>query len=499
MGTHPASYRFRRVVAGRLRNLTALGVGAIALVVLAVANGSCLGNPPFWDDLLGLHNQALFLAKHGFRWSELAASGLFWEGGSNVYRFGVLPWFYGLGYAALPAGAVHLAGHLFNLLCLAASASVLFAALRRAGVGRSSALFWCLAMLAEPVAAGQGAALGQEPPLLLAGAFAFFFAVRGRLLPCLAAVAAGALVKLTMVVWIPALLVCWFRNGRRLSTAVPAVALTAAMVLGGWIDSDGPAGGSGSFLWQIRGNLILLLRDVPMQMILLVSAAVATLWRLRRGGLSGGAREVVLYGWVVRAGFWGALLIYSVPLPRYTLLGVFPLFAVLAVVLRPRPAWAAAVLAAGILVSSGALPLPELPGAHRRSGEFLERSRAYLDEIDWQRTLCRILEREAFDRPIVAKWPLVQMLTVPEFGYVTRPLPHVYSAGILPRYAPVTGRVPPEPPAGALRVFECNSFEFFSEFGPPLAPEPGDEVMLVVGPQDSPTVVYRRPEEEEKR
>ena len=91
------------------------------------------------------------------------------------------------------------------------------------------------------------------------------------------------------------------------------------------------------------------------------------------------------------------------------------------------------------------------------------------------------------------------MLTVPEFGYVTRPLPHVYSAGILPRYAPVAGRVPPEPPAGALRVFECNSFEFFSEFGPPLAPEPGDEVMLVVGPQDSPTVVYRRPEEEEKR
>lgn len=156
------------------------------------------------------------------------------------------------------------------------------------------------------------------------------------------------------------------------------------------------------------------------------------------------------------------------------------------------------MLAAGILVSSGALPLPELPGAHRRSGEFLERSRAYLDEIDWQRTLCRILEREAFDRTIVAKWPLVQMLTVPEFGYVTRPLPHVYSAGILPRYAPVAGRVPPEPPAGALRVFECNSFEFFSEFGPPLAPEPGDEVMLVVGPQDSPTVVYRRPEEEKR-
>ena len=57
MGTHPASYRFRRVVAGRLRNLTALGVGAIALVVLAVANGSCLGNPPFWDDILGLHAQ----------------------------------------------------------------------------------------------------------------------------------------------------------------------------------------------------------------------------------------------------------------------------------------------------------------------------------------------------------------------------------------------------------------------------------------------------------
>ena len=39
----------------------------------------------------------------------------------------------------------------------------------------------------------------------------------------------------------------------------------------------------------------------------------------------------------------------------------------------------------------------------------------------------------------MAKWPFTQMLRIPEFGYVTRPLPHVVEAGL---YLELAGAIP---------------------------------------------------------
>jgi hypothetical protein len=78
-------------------------------------------------------------------------------------------------------------------------------------------------------------------------------------------------------------------------------------------------------------------------------------------------------------------------------------------------------------VNAGGRAWAQLPESWQRSGELLERSREYLDDAEDCRRVARFLEYEGQGRPIIAIWPLVQMLTQPELGYVTRPLPvHAY-------------------------------------------------------------------------
>ena len=65
---------------------TSLLTGALNIPALLAVNAGILANPPFWDDILGLHHQALQLSRNGMSYAELARSGNFWQGGSLVYR-----------------------------------------------------------------------------------------------------------------------------------------------------------------------------------------------------------------------------------------------------------------------------------------------------------------------------------------------------------------------------------------------------------------------------
>ena len=168
-------------------------------------------------------------------------------------------------------------------------------------------------------------------------------------------------------------------------------------------------------------------------------------------------------------GFVGAYLMARIALPRYMAAASFPAFLLLALNL-PRFRRCAAVL----LIPIGLLaPLfyKELPFGIRRSGEYLERSREYLNDIASNRRLCSFLERFRED-PVVVSWPLAQMLTMPEMGYVKKPFPKVYS-GRIPFYAPVRklempyGKMPPE----TVFVYHENDFENTGMSGPSLLPD----------------------------
>ena len=141
--------------------------------------------------------------------------------------------------------------------------------------------------------------------------------------------------------------------------------------------------------------------------------------------------------------------------------------------------------------------LPPLPEHLAASGEFRERSRESVDQLTADRRLCREIEARCEGRPVVAKWPYVMMLAEPRFGYVSKPVADLRCAGILPRDLPqVQAYDPASPPADAFYILAWNSFEFFSEFGPPRAFGPEDEVVFSErdrrGGHQEVVFVYRR-------
>jgi hypothetical protein len=136
----------------------------IIWALLIIFNIRQLDNPPYWDDIIGLHAQALWYVKHDFNILKLWASPTIYYT-SNLYPLGIMPLLYGLMYKLMPPMAVHVCGHLFNMACLAMCSMLCWKMLRRrswliAGVA-------CTVALTQPVMAGQTAALGQECPLAL--------------------------------------------------------------------------------------------------------------------------------------------------------------------------------------------------------------------------------------------------------------------------------------------------------------------------------------------
>jgi hypothetical protein len=483
---------------------------ALLAALLVCFNLGTLGNPPFWDDLIGLHAQAIFLADHRFDLAALRESGVFWDGGAWIYKWNILPYFYAALYLALPPPAVHVVGHLFNLGCLAAAGTLLFALLRHYRFAPQTALFWALAMLAEPLTAAQSAALGMEPPLILAGTLILHAAGTGRWKTALAGVLAAAAIKLTALIPAAALTVyfifrfwrCPAERRAMARYAAAAGALTALLFLMARLDSDGVAGAE-------RGDFSLLLARriaeyflfyFPLVGLLLAAAAAGVAFRIHRliqtPGRESEQDRFLCFLVVLLGGFWCSFFLYSVPLPRYAAFATPPLIALVALLCPDRARLPAAALAAavGVLLAGGRL-YPALPPHLRYSGEFLERSRAFTGQIALDREICRTLAEKYGDAPVVAKWPYVQMLGDPRFGYVKKALPRLYSAGIVPKYLPeikkYTGVELAESP-DAVYIFICNSFEFFREFGVPLCPV-GPVRVLFAGPdRKAPLLLYRK-------
>jgi len=149
---------------------------------------------------------------------------------------------------------------------------------------------------------------------------------------------------------------------------------------------------------------------------------------------------------------------------------------------------ALAVLAFGALNQYGAW----MPPVQTRSGQILERSREYLIDLAGDREICRLLETEHFTDPIAGKFPFVQMLTLPELGYVSRALPNVFALNIVPSYAPVKGlEVGATLPHETLFIYAANVFEL--SWPPSLAPPPNAVEVAVDRRLPEPIVVWRQP------
>jgi len=459
-------------------------------LLLLLCNAAWLFNPPHWDEIIGVHNQALFLLKHHFHFWKLWTAEQHTFEGSNVYPYSLIPVFYALLYGILPPEWVHFCGHLLNNACIAGAAAFFFLTLRgTCGIAGGTAALWTLAALAEPLIAGRGTALGLECALICALSAVIWLVSQKRFYWALGVLLFSGFLKPSGSVLALAFLVAflvrmiperreWRRNLPVLICAGVcflilflmmshniSVSSAGVHVPGGGVRD----GGSSTVLFLCRKLYFHYELYFPVLFSVLAVGIFWSVFRLFAAPERNRERMLFqLFLLLTAGGYLGAYLLSKTALPRYMAVVSFPAYLLLASNWKWKPKTTAVlILFTGFLAPAF---YKRLPFGIRRSGEYLERSREYLADIDANRRLCRFLEayREA---PIVAPWPIVQMLTMPEMGYVKKPFPLVHS-GLVPFYAPVRKLEKPfaEMPEDTVFVFQENDWENTRTSNPSLLP-----------------------------
>lgn len=481
--------------------------------ILLLRNSTILFYPPHWDEIIGVHNQALFLLKHDFNFLELWTTVQHSFEGSNTYPLSVIPVFYACLYAILPPEWVHFTGHLLNQACIAGSAACFFLILReKFEISGGASILWTLAFLAEPLLAGRSAALDLDAPLICALSVFFLLISKEKILPALAVLLFSGFVKpssaVTSLAFLLTALFVLGQNRREWKRHLPAVlgAGVCFLILFLMTQHHVPLaaasgihtasqtgiardGGNSVFLFLCRKLIFHYELYFPVLLTVLFTGSLLSLIRIFRERKKEELRFQLLL-LLTAGGYVLAYLIAKTALPRYLSTAVFPAYLLLASNWKWKRKSAAFLL---ILIGMTApLFYKQLPFGIRRSGEYLERSRAFLYDIEANRRLCRFLETYR-GHPIVAPWPIVQMLTMPEMGYVKSPFPKVYS-GLVPFYAPVKKLDRPlgEMPDDTIFVYQENDWETTGRSNPCL--RPGRDTIAIW--KDSTlgglTLVYRR-------
>ena len=486
-----------------------LAVSLSAFIVLLSVNLGHLLDPPYWDGLVGVYSQGVWLLRHHMNYAGLLAEPAFGQGGSNIDVFYAFAPLFALLSSILRPGVVFLMFHLIVLAC-AAWTIALFAGMLR---GRRPAwpwVLWILSAATDPIWSGQTASMYLEVP---------FAALSGTSIYCLwqgwYGWAAGVC------------LAAWFIKGTALLQALGGALFAVAFAAWSRLRGKGPVDVRMALLCVPLPVLLLLKRWVMLAPILLkwkpadyfvmffhrslslypaaafgffvvvlLCVVQAAMWRRSGSDLPEADARLAGFLAVFVLGFWASFLIYPNALPRYLCAILFPQALLAAFLLRRRP-WVSGILAGTLLVvnlvnQDGCL-LPRLSPGDGRSGHELERSREYLVDLESNCRLCRELEAQAFDHGIMVKWPFTQMLRLPELGYVRRPLPRVIEAGL---QASLTGAIPLEtflrmnPLPGTLCVYAPNVFD--QRWGATLKPMADETILLEDHALSPPVIVYRR-------
>lgn len=489
-------------------------VGGLSFLFIVILNSACLNNPPYWDDILGLHNQAVWLAKNNFDILGLWQSGDYLSGGSNIYRFGVIPYFYAVLYSLFSPVIVHIIGHLFNMSCIAAAFGISYSLLRKFEVNNYLALLWCTAVLCEPVMAGRTAALGQECPLICATLASIYFIFNKKYCLGVLLIFAAMLCKMTAGILVTAFVV-WLvlsifidkeKPPKSLKRYYPYLIAGILLMLVFLFDTFSAKGELLRFndntfmrfffiLKHHFSKLLIVQFAALCMMVLLTICGIIVLIKNRKLSELPEKYSFSLFLLILCGGFWASYGLCALPLPRYSAFIVFPMYIFIAVNTQLEKKHLSIIfmlilLIFGIINLNGAF-YPQLRIWQLRSGDNLERSREFIDDLWANQGACRFLEEHGFNRPVVAKWPYVQMLTIPEMGYVTKALPNVYGACFPIKYADVKVYPPgTKMPDDALYIFVDNSFAVWKQFGPSLLPPQNCKVIFANQVRGGRLIIY---------
>ncbi|MFZ5572839.1 MAG: tetratricopeptide repeat protein [Thermodesulfobacteriota bacterium] len=485
-------------------------VFAVCLISLIAVNAGHIADPPYWDSIF-VYSQAAWLKDHDFDVPELARQPGYEEGGPHINYMYALVLGIAVLYRFLSPPLVFLVMHVFTFFC-AALLCTWFLRLLIDFIKPLPAVLWCLAAVSQPILSGQSAAIYLELPLA-AGTGAIILALhRQNYFTVFVVSILMYFIKPSIMIlglalfgfaWVNVCLERW----------MPLSSDDAAKSGVWWLMVPFPA------YWMLEkirvssmptelhfdfltANFRYLWGGCPDLMVISAAAVILatidtfTQWPLIiRDRLKRNRFYLILLLGLFIFGFWISLLLFQNPLYRYSTFIVFPLFGLLAILSTKAVPQGATLPALFFIVFHllnqwGAF-LPSPPESLRRSGETLERSREYLEDLKAHQALFRTIQQDLKDRNIAAKYPYIQMLTMPELGYVEKPLPHVFSVTIHPDYTParmITSPVLFDP--DTVYFYAQNIFE--ATFSPSLTPGPHDAILAMDGSLGGVLTLYER-------
>ena len=480
------------------------------LAALFVCNVSVLARPPYWDSIVGLHIQAIWLVDHTFDFAGLFQEPGYYEGGPNVRPWNAPALLIAFLYCVLPPSVVFLLLHLLTLAAAAAIVTVCYLFLRRHLKPTTSAA-WCIAGIANPIFSGQCAAIYLEIPLAMCIALVVYFIVNDRnqlatltALPAFFIKETFILTSTVLIVWViyrrvtPRFI---GTSANRPSSTIYLLLLAPAFHYALLFFSAGAGSGSGTgnsltfqplafgqlAYEQFPDQALLLMISVPVSVVVLRSSV-----KQRKTGSDGLTHSLVALGLVVW-GFWGFMSIYYHPLCRYSVSVLLPLFCLCGLLITHVAGNRLSICVATVFIGIGLVNqygwlLPKLSAEIARSGDRLERSREYLLDQDSLMETSRRISDECRGATIVAKYPMLQMLTMPRLGYVAEPMEDVRAVGITPTYAPCRPFQPSAPYRRLVAVYSPTVFEV--SWKPTLQPESDSRVIIEDRRLDGALVVY---------
>jgi hypothetical protein len=489
--------------------LSLLQASLIAFISLLIFNWPQRNDPPYWDGVIGSFHQAAWLSRHELSYSALLSQPSLGQCGPRVSLISGLAFFYAHALSISSPQTLIFILHIATWALAGLSLGIGYQLLREKSDPWTSAGWMAVAAL-DPIFSAQAGAIYLEIPLACCTMLVIHLCRYGWYRSAAASCVLGVFIKPTVTVIAFALLI-WLifsklseRFGKVpgiLDRAAPMLILPI-FILGASYPFVGnyASGNSPQILHDWIGSLK---QEFPFQALVclgtILACALVLLQKSIRDRFTSESKRFGLVSLLAICvwGFWLAHAVHDFPLCRYLAVITVPTLVLLGLCveeLLPRRGQQALILSLLTLYGAnqhGAL-LPTLPPDYGRSGRMLERSRESLQDIAQQRELCRVIEEKWPNEPILAKYPTIHMLALPELGYVRAECP-VVAVGI-PAHGVARLRIREPEFEGPewRRALAVYSPQGFDKYAPSLAPGPKDEILWEKRLNGAPLIIYRR-------
>lgn len=431
--------------------LTIARAFALAFVAIGALHASALQDPPYWDALMGAFCQGHWLATHSFSpFALMSESANFTKGGACVYPFSVYPWIVGsCERAGLAQNTTFVLLHLLSFVAAASIVASTFVLVRRAAGGGIAALV-ALALAAQPMFRSLSCQMNMDVLLAACTLLAIVALADKRFVAAAVWAAIALLVKPNAIILVGSstasiglrwLKPMWFdldeRERRRARLAlVLHLGLCALFVVEFVLIARFGQSPPGVSLFG--GTLQFLAKrlwTLPEFGLALLAVGALVPWFARRA-LKQKATCLEIDTVVFTIVFVAFYCQYENVLPRY-FIQAWPIVMTVLVIaalewrIPRRVVGAACVLFAafGLVNAHGRFHPTKLadwsvPGDSRplvsNEGWLFERSLEYRDDMALDLAIAQRCEARQTE-VVVANWPLLQLLAVPELGYVHTP------------------------------------------------------------------------------